>query len=110
MSWSIYQVSQAQTVVSFSKNQKEPNKVGISLTEKMISLVKDGVCFNEAYAELKSMHEEYKEKKVRGIDSVSINCHNDYSIEREQTHQSIYLSYKLNGTFATYTEYSSLKK
>lgn len=112
MSWSIYQVSKAQTVVAFTQNQKEPNKVGIALTERMRELVKEGVPFKEAYKELRKMHKEFKEKNVRGIDSVELSCHDDRFLgsDQEQSHQSIYLSYKLNGTFATYTEYLPLNK
>ena len=109
MSWSIYQVSKVQTVLTFRQNQKEPNKVGVALTEKMRDLVRDGVSFPEALAELRKMHTEFKEKNVRGIDSVNLSYHESDNSNTEQGHQSIYLSYKLNGTFATYTEYLPLK-
>lgn len=110
MSWSIYQVSKAQTVVTFNQNQKEPNKVGIALTEKMRDLVREGVTYRGALSELREMHNDFKEKNVRGIDSVNLSFHESaISDDVEQTHQSIYLSYK-NGTFATYREYTPLRK
>lgn len=110
MSWSIYQVSKAQTVVTFNQNQKEPNKVGIALTEKMREMVREGYSFRETLSALSKMHNEFKEKNVRGIDSVNLSSHESAASDVEQTYQSIYLSYKLNGTFATYTEYSPLRK
>lgn len=110
MSWSIYQVSKAQTVITFNQNQKEPNKVGIALTEKMREMVREGYSFRETLSALSKMHNEFKEKNVRGIDSVNLSFHESaISDDVEQTHQSIYLSYK-NGTFATYTEYTPLRK
>jgi len=109
MSYSIYQVSKEQTVVSFTQNQREPNKVGEAMKEAMYQLVIDGVTYPEAYKALKTMHDDFKAKKTRGIDSVTLSCQipHDQSV---QVHKCIFLSYKLNGTFATFTEYLPYNK
>lgn len=109
MSWSIYQVSKSNTVVSFTQSQQEPNKVAVTLTEAMRNLVREGNTFEYTYTALKNMHDKYKEQKIRGIDSVKLSSHTSVLSSGEQGYKSIYLSYKLNGTFATFTEYLPLK-
>ena len=109
MSYSIYQVSKEQTVVSFTQNQKAPNKVGEAMAEAMYQLVINGVTYSKACDTLKAMHDDFKAKKTRGIDSVNLSCHIPGG-QSVQVHKCIFLSYKLNGTFATFTEYLPYNK
>lgn len=107
---SLYQISKNNTVVSFNQNQKAPNKVGDILAEKMKELVIAGTPFEETKTILSEMHENFQKESMRGIASVDIKTHEDSEFERVQPHKCIYLSYKLNGSFATFTEYMPIRK
>ncbi len=107
---SLYQVSRNNTVVSFYQNQKAPNKVGDILVEKMKELVIAGETFDTVKKELSQMHSRHQEENTRGIASVDINSHDDSEFEPVQPHKCIWLSYKLNGSFATFTEYMPIKQ
>lgn len=54
------------------------------------------------------MHKGYQQQKVRGIDSVNLSTREDPD-SPVQPSTSLYLFYKLNGTFCTFTEYEPLK-
>ncbi len=102
---SLYQVSKANTVVSFNQNRKAPHKVGEAFVEKMRELVIAGETFDTVKKELSQMHAYHQDKNTRGIASVGISFHDDSEFEPEQPCKCIYLSYKLNGSFAIFTEY-----
>lgn len=107
---SLYQVSKNNTVVSFNQNQKAPNKVGETLSAKMKELVVSGETFETVKDVLSQMHSRYQEENTRGIASVDLKTHDNSEFEREQPTKSIYLSYKLNGSFATFTEYMPIRE
>lgn len=105
---SLYQVSENRTVLCFSQNQKAPNKVGQRLTDRLEEFVRAGISFEDALATIEKEYWEHKAAHLRGIDSVDLKVYK--SDTGYQPYRSIYLSYRLNGTFATYTEYEPAAK
>lgn len=108
MSYNLYQVSNEGKVITFCQNQKAPNKVGETLCQKVKDLLIEGRNFQEVSGIINQMHSNYQERKQRGIDSVQLSI-KEHLNSPIQPHKSLYLSYKLNGTFCTFTEYQHLK-
>lgn len=108
MSYSIYNVSRECRVLLFSRNQQSPNKVGEQLSEMLSYAVKSGTPYEEIKREIKRVHMDMVVKNVRGIASVNLSF-KEYKDRSTQDANIIYLSYKLNGTFVTFTEYLPIK-
>lgn len=100
---SLYQVSEKRTVLTFSQNQKAPNKPGQQLVDSLERYTRQGKPFDIVKDKIKEEYQALQESGKRGIESVQLSFRDSYT--QYQEHHSIYLSYRLNGTFATYTEY-----
>lgn len=104
MSYNIYNVSQENRVISFSQNQLPPNKVGRMLGDILLEAVKSGTPYSAIKQEIERVHAQMVAENIRGIASVNLSCR-EYKDRGCQDANIIYLSYKLNGTFVTFTEY-----
>lgn len=109
MSYTLHQVSNEGKVIVFCQNQKAPNKIGDTLCQKVKDLLIESRSFKEVKDSITKIHTAYQEQKARGIDSVSLSIMEDWE-DPIQPHRSLYLYYRLNGTFCTFTEYEPLKK
>lgn len=100
---SLYQVSENKTVLEFTQNQKAPNKPGQRLADSLERYTRQGAPFNLVKDKIEAEYQALQSSKVRGIESVKLSFLDTDTYY--QAHHSIFLSYRLNGTFATYTEY-----
>lgn len=99
---SLYQVSENKTVLTFTQNQKAPNKPGQRLADSLERYTRQGIPYDIVKDMIEGEYQALDGK--RGIESVRLSFQESHS--KYQEHRSIYLSYRLNGTFATYTEYA----
>lgn len=99
---SLYQVSENNTVLTFTQNQKAPNKPGKRLADSLERYTRQGIPYDIVKDMIEGEYQALDGK--RGIESVKLSFQESYT--QYQEHRSIYLSYRLNGTFATYTEYA----
>ena len=99
---SLYQVSENNTVLTFIQNQKAPNKPGQRLADSLERYTRQGIPYDIVKDMIEGEYQALDGK--RGIESVNLSFRESYT--QYQEHRSIYLSYRLNGTFATYTEYA----
>lgn len=99
---SLYQVSENRTVLTFTQNQKAPNKPGQQLSDSLERYTRQGIPYDIVKDMIEAEYQALDGK--RGIESVKLSYMESYT--QYQEHRSIYLSYRLNGTFATYTEYA----
>lgn len=98
---SLYQVSEKRTVLTFTQNQKAPNKPGQQLADSLERYTRQGIPYDIVKDMIEGEYQALDGK--RGIESVNLSFCDSHT--QYQVHHSIYLSYRLNGTFATYTEY-----
>lgn len=105
---SYYNVSTENRVLSFSQNQREPNRVGIELGKMLLDAVKSGTPYSIIKPQIEQLYAKMIADNVRGIASVNLSFR-EYKERSYQDSNIIYLSYKLNGTFITFTEYLPLK-
>ena len=101
---SLYQVSENKTVLTFTQNQKAPNKPGQRLADSLERYTRQGIPYDIVKDMIDGEYQALEDSGKRGIESVSLSFQESHS--KYQEHRSIYLSYRLNGTFATYTEYA----
>ena len=99
---SLYQVSENKTVLTFTQNQKAPNKPGQQLADSLERYTRQGITYDIVKDMIEAEYQALDGK--RGIESVRLSFQKSHTLYQE--HRSIYLSYRLNGTFATYTEYA----
>lgn len=101
---SLYQVSENKTVLTFTQNQKSPNKPGQRLADSLERYTRQGIPYDIVKDMIEGEYQALEDSGKRGIESVNLSFRESHTGYQE--YHSIYLSYRLNGTFATYTEYA----
>ena len=104
---SLYQVSEKNTVVTYSNNRTMPNKVAKNLNATMQNLVIAGKTYNDTLKHLTEFLESFKKTNTKGSLFVNLSTNHTEARTYMQGSNSVYLKFH-NDVLATYTEYLPL--